>query len=419
MNLTRFSPTAIFTLGGVAIAALVLLISIPQIIEVLDAKHVMTIQYPNGNIETFTEPGPKMQWFGTVTKYERRASYEFDSDPACPKSSQGGHGYSAQKIRFAEGGHAFLCGKLQWEMPTKPDRLIAIQKDFSSQNAIEQSLVGPALTNAIYFSGQTMTSQESSAERRGELLSYIEDQLKNGVYRTVTRQERQIDPITKQERNITRVEIVIDKDGKPLRSNRSAIGEYGITLVQTSISEIKYEKEVEDQIKLQQQAQAAIKISIANATKAEQDARTAEEQGKANAATAKWLQEKIKATEVTKAEQEKAVATLNAEKERDVAKLAKDAAEFTKQEQILLGQGESERKRLVMSADGQLALKLETLKEINFRYADAIKGAQPHAWSPTVVMGAGASGSPNTAAALVDLLMAKTARDLAVDVRVK
>lgn len=401
------TPAGMFKLGAAVVVALLTVLTVPQIVEVLDAKHVMVIQYPNGSILTATEPGPYAQWFGTVTKYERRAQYSFgDKD-----------GHAPLRIQFNDGGYADITGAVSWEMPTKPEQLVRLQKDFASQTAIENQLVAKVLNNAVYFSGPLMSSTESSGERRAEMLQYVEDQAKNGVYQMVTRPDKQKDPITGQEKMVNVVEIVRDKGGIAKRNAGSAIGDYGITLVQSAISEIKYDATVTAQIKERQNAITQVQIALANAKKAEQDALTTVKQGEANAAKAKWEQETIKAKEVTKAEQEKAVAVTQAEKNRDVAKLEKDAAEFTKAQQILLGQGEAERKRLVMTADGALEKKLEAFVTVNEHYAKAIadyKGA----WVPSVVMGQSAAGGSG-GHALIDMLTAKTARDLGLDLGVQ
>lgn len=379
-------------------ALIVALMGALNCITWLDAKHVMVVQSVGGTMTTYTEPGPVPTWFGSVTKYPRQSQYAFSGS----KEADAG----PQTIRFSEGGHAQLSGALRWEMPLKPELLIQIQKDFGSAEALEQMLVAKALVNAIYFSGQMMTSTESSAERRSELLTVIEDQLKNGVYHTTTRQERAIDPLTKAERTISVVEIAKDKAGKPLRSAVSAIGEYGISLVQTTISDIKYEKAVEDQINEQQKAKTQVQIAIANARRAEQEKLTVESQGAANAARAKWEQEVIAAKEVTAARQR-----------LEVAKLDNEAAEQTKQREIKLGQGESERRKLVMQADGALTQKLEAYKAVNAMYANAIKEYKG-AWVPNTYMGGGgANGSPNMATTFMELLTIKTAKDLNLDLK--
>jgi hypothetical protein len=73
-----------------------------------------------------------------------------------------------------------------------------------------------------------------------------------------------------------------------------------------------------------------------------------------------------------------------------------------------------------MEADGQLDKKLEAIVKINTLYADAIKSAQPGAWSPSIVMGGGgqANGGQN-ASNLVELMTAKTAKELGLDLNVR
>lgn len=82
-----------------------------------------------------------------------------------------------------------------------------------------------------------------------------------------------------------------------------------------------------------------IQTSKAKAAAAVQEAIRAEEEGKAKAAQAKWEQERIKATEVTKAEQE-----------REVSRLAAEKAEFDKKKIIAEGQAEAEANRLKVAA---------------------------------------------------------------------
>jgi hypothetical protein len=148
-----------------------------------------------------------------------------------------------------------------------------------------------------------------------------------------------------------------------------------------------------------------VQTAMAEARKAEQRAITSEKEGQANAAKAKWEQEVVKAKAVTEAEQQ-----------REVAKLNMQAAEFTKKEQILLGEGEGARKRAVMQADGALERKLAAWIEVNKAYAAEL-GKQR--WVPEIQMGGSTPGQGGAnAAGLIELLLAKTARELSLDVAV-
>lgn len=150
-----------------------------------------------------------------------------------------------------------------------------------------------------------------------------------------------------------------------------------------------------------------VQTAIADAKKAEQRTITVSEQGKATAAEAKWKQEAEKAKEVVLAQQKLEVATLDAK-----------AAEQTKLKEVLLGEGEATRKRLVMEADGALEKKLDAMIRINERYAQAIENYKGD-WVPNFVMGSSQAGISNVAGSgameLIQLLTAKTARDLSVD----
>lgn len=379
-----------------AVVTVLAIFAIPNCVEWLDAKHVMVIQYPNGSMQAFTEPGPKAQWFGTVTKYDRRADYVFGTKEHAPL-----------RIRFNDGGHAEIYGAVSFEMPTAHEALLKLQREFASQEAVMQAIVARSFESAVYFSGPLMSSTESSGERRNDLLSYINDQASNGVYMTNTRPEKQKDPVTGQEKTVNVVEIVKDsKTGVVQRAQQSIVAKYGVTLLPLSVGNIKYDAVVEKQIAERQNAITQVQIALANAKRAEQDALTIAKQGEATAAKAKWDQETIKAKEVTAAEQK-----------RDVARLDKEAAEFTKQKLILEGQGESEKRRLVMSADGALEQKLRAYEEVNKSYATAIQNYKGQ-WVPNTVFGA-TNGSMNGATALVDLLTAKTARDLQLDMSIK
>ena len=181
----------------------------------------------------------------------------------------------------------------------------------------------------------------------------------------------------------------------------------GIRPINFSVRSLDYDNAVEKQIQQQQQLTMDVQTAVAEAKKAEQRAITVAEEGKANAAKAKWEQETIKARAVTEAQQKLEVATLDAK-----------AAEQFKRGEILRGEGESARKRLVMQADGALEPKLDALVKINATYADAIARYQGQ-WVPSVVMGSGGSAAPASGAQqLVDMLTLKTARDLGLDLNV-
>jgi hypothetical protein len=357
----------------------------------------------------YTDPGVAWQGFGTVTKYPRRNELRFvDSECLKPAEKQAIAPTGGLPIRFYDGGNATLCGTISWLMPLDPPSVINIHKEFRGADAFEVQAIRRSMQASATFSGPTMSSFESAAGKRNDLLQIMNDQTLNGVYKTMSKVIRAKD-IAGVEKDMTITEIVRDEKGAPLRAQDSYVKKYNVTLLPMTISHFAYEKRVEEQIQQQQAATNAAVVAIANAKKADQDALTAEAQGKATAAKAEWEQKTIAAKTIAQAEAQVTIANAS----------VKEAEAFKKAE-ILRGEGEATRKRLVMEADGQLDKKLEAIVAINKEYAEAIAKAQPGAWAPAVQMGQGSSnGAGGRAMDLVDLMTAKTAKELGVDMGVK
>ena len=399
-----FTLKKILMIGVGALLFLVALIIVPQLVTNVDAKNIVVIQRLGGTLDVISEQGWTWQGMGKITTYPRRDQFSFSST-----MDQGKPVDESIQTRFNDGGHANISGTINWAMPLATDKIIRLHKDFGGVNAIEQQLMRTAVQKVIYNVGPTMSSTESSAEKRPDIPKYIDDQLVNGTYLTKTVQKTEKDPITGQDKVVNLVTIAMDEKGQPARESKSQLTEYGLVLQSVAINEIKYDDAVETQIKERQKATTSVQIGKANAARAEQDAITTEQQGKANAAKAKWEQE---------VENAKTIA--NAQAKVTIADASVKEAESYKKAEILRGEGEATHKKLVMEADGQLDKKLEAIVKINTLYADAIKSAQPGAWSPSIVMGGGgqANGGQN-ASNLVELMTAKTAKELGVDLTVR
>lgn len=352
----------------------------------------------DGTLTVWTQPGVQWQNFGHVTVYKRSAQFWFSE-----KKDEGSDTDEAIKVRFNDGGHAMLSGSMRYDMPLDAKQVIKLHTTFGSQEAIAHELVKQAVTKSVYMTGPLMSSKESSAERRPDLLNYIGDQISHGVYRTITKQVKTPDPLTGQEKSVSVVEIVSDpkEPGGYAREDRSPVTEYGIHTWPITINSITYDDAVEKQITVQQQAVMAVQTAVANAKKAEQDTITVEQQGKAEAAKMKWAQEAEKAKAVTLAEQQ-----------RDVAALMLEKAKLDKEANIAEGEGQAEKAKLLMGANGALEQKLATYEKV-MANAFANLGKQPLV--PSIVIGGSSGGSTPVATDLLNMLQVKTARDLALD----
>jgi hypothetical protein len=384
----RVNPVKFFIWGLYGVIGALVLIMCFKLFENLDANKLMVIQSPfSGKLTWHTSAGTKWQGFGKVTKYGKRSMYNFQLP-----------------VRFMDGGHATMKGSVQFEMPLDVDHLNDIQSKFGNEDAVKSSLIQTVVNKSVYMTGPMLSSKESYGEKRNYLINWVEDQIQNGVFKTLSRDTVIKDNFSGTEKTVTVVDIVRE-NSIPSRQEESALTRFGVKAFNFSIENMPYDQTVEAQIQQQQKITMEIQTSIANAKRAEQNVITVEADGRAASAKARWEQEVIKARAVTESQQKLEVARLDAQ-----------AAEQKKREQILLGEGEAERKKLVMAADGALEKKLDAYVKVNENYAEAIKSYQG-AWVPSIVMG-GDSKSASGANDLVNLLMAKTAKELSLDVGV-
>lgn len=395
-NIKKFTTAIVF--GVLLILGLII---IPNLWEDVDAGEVVVIQDPvDGDLHVYTEPGWQWQGFGRATHYRKSNQFWFSA----PKEESERDNSIA--VKWNDGGHASISGSVRYDLPINSEQIIKLHSIFGSQDALESQLIKTNIEKAIYMTGPLMTSKESYAEKRNDLIFYIEDQASRGVYKTKQVEVKEADPLTNEEKMVTKVEVVEKVPGQPLRQEESPITAYGVRLYNISINGISYDQTVEKQIQTQQQAIMNVQTAIANAKRAEQDAITIAKQGEADAAKAKWDQEVIKAKQVTEAESRKRVAELDVE----TARLNKDKA-------ILEGQGEAEKKRLVMSANGALEQKLDAWLQSQKYWSEAFANYKGNVVPQYM---SGSTGSANNAAAnFMDIMMMKSARDLNLDMKQK
>lgn len=412
----EMTPRKVFSIIVAVVLLAVLLFSTTVIFENCDAGEVIVIQSPvSGELTWHTTPGVKWQGFGKVTDYQRRAQFWFSS-----KADQGKKEDESLRIRFNDGGHAQISGGISWEMPLDAEHLTLLHQKFGSMKAIESQLVRTMVEKAVYMTGPLMSSTESYASRRNDLLRLIEDQIQHGIYATKTVTETQKDPLTGAEKKVAVVQLVTDKDGKPQRVEVSPLEEFKVRVFNLTLNEIKYEGKVEEQIQQQQQAQMKVQIQILEAKAAEQQTLTTIKQGEADAAKAEWAQKTIAAKLEAEADMKKKVAETEAKQKLEVARLDAEAAKQFKLAEIERGEGEAARRKLVMEADGALEKKLAAYVEVQKAYALAV-GEHKGQWVPTVIMGSSgtAPGQVSSAQTLIDLFTIRAAKDLGLDLTPK
>lgn len=373
---------------SVIIGSLVLitLFLIGSVIEDADKSKNYVCQMPiTGNYVVWTEGGLQWQGFGTLREYAKTSQIEFTG----LEKNEGGYtsmgDNPAAALTFSDKGRGYIVGSFRVVMPNDEQNMSKIQTDFGSESALINNLIKPTLYKVVTSCGPLMTSLQSVSENRTDLIQYITDQLNNGVYKTKVIKTEVINDVTGETEIIAKSELIIDETspGGYKRQEVSPFSMYGIKCGLVSITDIKYDSATQQQIDAQKQANLAVITSKTKALEAQQRAIQVEEDGKAEAARAKWEQEKIKATEVTKAQQEYEVAKYEAERAQQVA--LKVRAE---------GEAKAAANRALVSAG------LTPSEEAEWRYRTTVGVAEALAksnvrWIPEVMISGNGGNSTN------------------------
>ncbi len=376
----------------------------------------------SGQVKAQMSPGPYNQAFYSVTVWPVGESYEF-TDPD-------GDGPTDDRINvtFNDGATARLSGTIRIDMPRTEQEAVdlVVKHGFRTFPQLESKLILRSLRNALNMTANLMSSRDSYSERRADFIRLAKDQIENGVYITKDEAVKESDPVTGQE--VTRIKKVpvVDKDGKATREP-SPFTMFGLRAYGLEIKDWHYEERVVNQMKAQQEATMAVQTAKAKSLQAEQEAKTIKAQGEADVMKVQYVAKQAKERDTVDAERQAAVATINAQRDVDVAKLGAeqarvrgeqmktvaalelDAAKLQAQRTVELAEAEAKGRSLILAADGALDKKLDAYKDVNAKWADAYARQNV----PGVMMG---GGSDRNAVGFMDILGAKAAKDLALEI---
>jgi len=351
----------------------------------------------SGEMSAIMTPGVYAQNFGSIQVWPKADTFHFTKD-----SDEGEKKDQSITVRFVDGSTAQISGTIRITMPTDAAQAISLVTEggYKSFEDLQQNLMLKVVRNSLMLTANTMTARESYAEKRNDYVFWAWDQIQNGIYETAEATKEVVDVATGEKVTKTFKIIKRDKDGKPLYQRNPLLGT-GIIVSNFEIKDIVYSEIVDKQIAEQQRASMNVVTAKAKVLEAEQEKLKLEAEGRSAVAKVQFETEAIKIKAVVEAQQR-----------LDVAKLDKEAAALKKAKDILEGEGEAEKRKLIMSADGALTQKLNAWVEVNKVYATEFSKQK---WSPDIQMGASSGG--NTAQTMIDLLTTKTARDLGLDLR--
>ena len=289
----------------------------------------------SGAMSVRDEPGTYLRLFGTITTYHVSDMHYFSKSDL-----DGGKGSESDpiKVRFQGGGSAEINGGIKFKLPTNELLRLKIHQDFRSYDAFKHDLIRQTVAEALAQTATLMKAEESYSTRRAEFTALVEDQIKNGIYETDTKEFKVKDT---EGNDLVQHEVFVMRDAKgiPVIRKTSPLIMYGVEVLSFQLKDFDFDENITGLIHQKQDAEQKKVVSRANAEKAQQDAITARAQGEAKIAEEKATQEVEKIKQVT-----------IAQKEFEVSKLRRAQADQDAQAAITNGKAEAEVNRLKVQA---------------------------------------------------------------------
>lgn len=239
----------IYGIVGVLLGIFLIVASF-KMFEDVDAGEVLIVQDAiDGELHVYSTAGWKWQLFGKVEHYRKSNQFWFNAPSDSSETDK------SIPIQWADGALSRLSGSIRYDLPLDEKSMMKIHSIFGSQKALEHQLIKTNLEKAVYMTGPLVTAKESYAEKKNNLIFYVEDQISRGVYKTTSMEVVTTDDLTGAEKTVTKVEVLTEPGTSiPLRQEKSPISEYALRMYNISINRIYYDKSTEEQIRTQQKA---------------------------------------------------------------------------------------------------------------------------------------------------------------------
>jgi regulator of protease activity HflC (stomatin/prohibitin superfamily) len=321
-----------------------------------------------GQVSAKMDPG----WWiklGTIQDWPKAETYYFTRGQDSRYDSKEDHSIVVQ---FNEGSECNISGTCRVILPKSEKAAVELTTvhGYQSWEDLLNKLIQPQVRKALIITANQMSARESYSDKRNDFIFLTSDQLIGGLYAFDEVERDVLDEMTgKKVKRLVKL-VKRSPDGAIVRSE-NPFAPLGIRVENFEVKVFHYSDKVKQQIEKQQQAYMDIQTAIATAQLAKQKEMTAEAEGRANVATARYQQETEKVREVVKAQKDKEVAEMRGRQDLEVAKLNAQSAEQRKAADILVAQGEAEAKRLKREADNYEAMKIDAAVAIHKAWADA------------------------------------------------
>ena len=362
----------------------------------------------------FVQFTPGVYYAGFLSKHKEwpnQISVSYQADQPDMDLSDGTIEIGKIQIRFGgDATTALVSGITQYILPIDEKEMIVMHNTHRTPQSLVSKRLAPYTKECLQSSAQLMSSEAHYSGGRAQMAQDYLDQLKNGVFILKTSDRVVYDSLAKETKRIYETNQVTDKLGNSKRKF-SSIKEYGIQVADAQITDVDYEKRVDDMLAKKIDASTRASVSKQELLTAQQQQLTAKAKGEQALVEIEYRQKQEQTKQVVAAETKVEVAKQDMEQQR----IQSQAAELEAKKIKTLADAQAYAKRTEIQANGALEQKLAAYIKIQSYWADAFGKYQGNVVPQIQSGGSNGNGALN----FMELMGAKAARDLTLDLKNK
>jgi len=314
-------------------------------------------------------------------------------------------------IRFNDATEARAQTVVRFRLPEREADMLQLHSEYINKEYLALKGLQPYTIECLKNSAQLMDSEQHYSGGRAQLSQFFQDQLEYGLFILDTKESFYRDTLTGEMKRIYESKRRIKEDGTEERKD-SDLKRFGIHIASATIENVDYEQQVNDKLKKKIEASTRESVSKQNLVTAQQEAMTAEAEGRKRLVEIEYKEKQNQTQKVVQAETQVKLAVKDQEKQ----KIALAAARLEAQKIKALADAEAYAKERMMRADGALDKKLETYREVQKLWAEAF---MHHKGDLVPQFQTGGSNKGNAGLDFMELMSAKAAMDLSVKMKMK
>lgn len=316
------------------------------------------------------------------------------------------------EVRFNDATTAKIKGITQYILPSDEKEMIMIHNTHRTPESLVSKRLAPYTKECSQSSAQLMSSEMHYGGGRAQMAQDFNEQLKGGVFLLSVIEKVVFDTLEKDRKRVYETKIQFDSKGFAKRKI-SSIKEYGIMVADAAITDVDYEKKVDEKLAKIIDAATKSAISKQELMTAQQQTLTAKAKGEQALVEIEYTQKQEQTRQVVSAQTK----VMLAEQDKIQQKIAYEGSILEAQKIKTLADAEAYAKSRIMTADGALDKKLAAYVTVQQHWATAFS-EYGGAIVPAYMVG-GNGNSGNAMQNFMEMQNAKAMRDLNLNLSTK